>query len=253
MQGNDERHHREAICPGKLSKGDLLAARDQLATGGPEYWRSLQELAGDPEFLKQVHREFPKGASEWLAPFSRRDFLSLMAASLALAGMTGCVKQPAEQIIPYVVQPDDIVPGKPKFYATAKTFGGYAIPLLVQSHMGRPTKIEGNPQHPACFGGSDVFSQASILDLYDPDRSQAVTFNGEASTWFSFVGAIRNSVLTNPGQQIRFLTQSVSSPTLAAQLQALIKRYPNTRWHQWEPVNRDMVRAGANMAFGENV
>jgi MoCo/4Fe-4S cofactor protein with predicted Tat translocation signal len=252
MQVNETSRH-EAICPGKLDKADLLAARDKLAAHGPEYWRSLQELAGDPEFLKQVHREFPKGASEWLEPFSRRDFLSLMAASLALAGMTGCVKQPAEQIIPYVVQPDNVVPGIPKFYATAMTLSGYGIPLLVESQMGRPTKIEGNPQHPASLGGSDLFSQASILDLYDPDRSQAVTFNGEISSWFSFIGAMRASLLTQPGQQIRFLTQSVSSPTLVAQLQALMSKYPNARWHQWEPVNRDMVRAGAKLAFGEYV
>jgi MoCo/4Fe-4S cofactor protein with predicted Tat translocation signal len=249
----EESNRREMICPGKLSKADLLAARDKLRTQGPEYWRSLQELAGDPEFYKQVQREFPKGASEWLAPFSRRDFLSLMAASLALAGMTGCVKQPAEEIIPYVVQPDDIVPGKPKFYATAMTLGGYGIPLLVESHMGRPTKIEGNPQHPASLGGSDLFSQASLLDVYDPDRSQAVTFNGEASSWFSFIGAIRGSLLQRPQQQIRFLTQSVSSPTLAAQLEALLAKYGNARWHQWEPVNRDRVRAGAKAAFGEYV
>jgi MoCo/4Fe-4S cofactor protein with predicted Tat translocation signal len=253
MHAEEKSSRREAICPGKLNKADLLAARDKLAAKGPEYWRSLQELAGDPEFLKQVHREFPKGASEWLAPFSRRDFLSLMAASLALAGMTGCVKEPTEQIIPYVVQPDNIVPGVPKFYATAMTLSGYGIPLLVESHMGRPTKIEGNPQHPASLGGSDVFSQASLLDLYDPDRSQAVSFTGEASSWFSFIGAIRSSLLTRPSQQIRFLTQSVSSPTLAAQIQSLLSKYPNARWHQWEPVNRDMVRSGAKMAFGEYV
>jgi MoCo/4Fe-4S cofactor protein with predicted Tat translocation signal len=253
MHPNGKSRAIEAICPEKLDKADLLAARDKLKTHGPAYWRSLQELAGDPEFLKQVHREFPKGASEWLAPFSRRDFLSLMAASLALAGMTGCIKQPPEEIVPYVVQPDEIVPGMPKFYATAMTLSGYGIPLLVESHMGRPTKIEGNPQHPASLGGSDIFSQASLLDLYDPDRSQAVTFNDEASSWFSFIGAIRSSLLTNPSQQIRFLTQSVSSPTLAAQLQALLGKYPNARWHQWEPVNRDMVRAGAKLAFGEYV
>ena len=244
---------REAICPGKLSKADLLQARDKLAAQGPEYWRSLQELAGDPEFLKQVHREFPKGASEWLAPSSRRDFLSLMAASLALAGLTGCVKQPAEQIIPYVIQPDNLVPGVPRFYATAMTFCGYGIPLLAQSHMGRPTKVEGNPQHPASLGGSDLFSQASILGLYDPDRSESVTFNGEESSWFAFIGGIRASLLTQPRQQIRFLTQSVSSPTLAGQIKDLQPRYPNARWHQWEPVNRDGVRAGAKLAFGDYV
>ncbi len=251
--GHKGSQRQEAVCPGKLNKADLIEIRDQVSAKGPEYWRSLEELAGSPEFRERLHREFPKGASEWLASLSRRDFLSLMGASLALAGMTGCVKQPLEQIVPYVVQPDDIVPGKPKFFATAMTFGGYAIPLLVESHMGRPTKIEGNPQHPASLGGSDIFSQASILDLYDPDRSQTVTYNAETSSWFSFIGAIHPTLLTRPDQQIRFLTQSVSSPTLANQLQSLLAKYHNARWHQWEPVNRDLVRAGSQLAFGEHV
>ncbi len=251
MESDEKNRRREAICPGKLDKAELLAARDKLDAEGPVYWRSLQELAGDPEFQERLHREFPKGASEWLEPVSRRNFLSLMAASIALAGITGCVKQPLEEIVPYVVQPNDIVPGEPKFFATAMTFGGYAIPLLVTSNMGRPTKIEGNPQHPASLGGSDLFSQASILGLYDPDRSQTVMFNGKISSWFAFIGAIRPTLATDPNQRIRILTQSVSSPTLASQIQALLKKYPNARWHQWEPVNRDQVRAGAQMAFGE--
>ncbi|HSU57171.1 MAG TPA: TAT-variant-translocated molybdopterin oxidoreductase, partial [Candidatus Dormibacteraeota bacterium] len=242
-----------SISPGKLTKTDLLQAREKLSAGGPEYWRSLEELVQDPEFRERVHREFPKGASEWLPSLSRRDFLGLMAASLALAGMTGCVKQPLEQIVPYVTQPDEIVPGKAKFYATAMTFAGYAIPLMVESHMGRPTKIEGNPEHPASLGGSDVFSQASILDLYDPDRSQTVTYEGQTSSWFSFIGAILPTLLANPDQQIRFLTQSVSSPTLQSQLQSLLGKHHNARWHQWEPVNRDFVRAGSLLAFGEYV
>lgn len=249
--GNPNRKHREAICPGKLEKAELLAAREKLATGGPEYWRSLEELANTPEFQERLHREFPKGASEWLEPVSRRGFLSLMGASLALAGMTGCIKQPLEEIVPYVVQPGNIVPGEPKFYATAFTLSGYGIPLLVESNMGRPTKIEGNPQHPASLGGSDIFSQASLLDLYDPDRIQTVTFNGESSSWFSFVNAVRSTLLNAPNQRIRFLTQTVSSPTLASQLQALLSNYPNARWHQWEAINRDQVRAGAKLAFGE--
>jgi MoCo/4Fe-4S cofactor protein with predicted Tat translocation signal len=242
-----------SISPGKLTKTDLLQAREKLSAGGPEYWRSLEELVQDPEFRERVHREFPKGASEWLPSLSRRDFLGLMAASLALAGMAGCVKQPLEQIVPYVTQPDEIVPGKAKFYATAMTFAGYAIPLMVESHMGRPTKIEGNPEHPASLGGSDVFSQASILDLYDPDRSQTVTYQGQTSSWFSFIGAILPTLFANPDQQIRFLTQSVSSPTLQNQLQSLLGKHHNARWHQWEPVNRDLVRAGSLLAFGEYV
>lgn len=250
---NGHRVHREAVCPDKLGRTDLLAAREKLATGGPEYWRSLQELAGDPEFLEQLHREFPKGASEWLSPVSRRGFLGLMSASLALAGMSGCIKQPLEEIVPYVVQPDNITPGLAKFYATAFTLGGYGIPLLVESNMGRPTKIEGNPQHPACYGGSDIFSQASLLDLYDPDRMQTMTFNGEASSWFGFVNAVRSRLRSDSSQRIRFLTQSVGSPTLASQLEALLRKYPNARWHQWEPINRDAVRGGAKLALGEDV
>ncbi len=243
----------EAICPSKLDKADLIQIREQASAKGPEYWRSLEELAGSPEFRERLHREFPKGASEWLSSLSRRDFLSLMTASLALAGLTGCVKQPLEQIVPYVVQPDNIVPGKPKFYATAMTFSGYAIPLLVESNMGRPTKIEGNPQHPASLGGSDIFSQASVLDLYDPDRSQTVTYEGATSSWFAFLGAIHPSLLTRPDQQIRFLTQSVSSPTLANQLQSALGKFRNARWHQWEPVNHDLVRAGSQLAFNEYI
>jgi len=204
----------EAICPSKRGKSELVILREQTANK-PEYWRSLQELAGDPEFQERLHREFPKGASEWLQPLSRRDFLSLMAASLALAGMAGCVKQPAEQIVPYVVQPENIVPGKAKFYATAMTLSGYGIPSLVESHMARPTKIEGNPQHPASLGASDIFSQASVLDLYDPDRSQSVTFKGQPQSWFAFLSKIRPAVLSQPDIRVRFLTQSVSSPTLA--------------------------------------
>jgi MoCo/4Fe-4S cofactor protein with predicted Tat translocation signal len=248
--GELSRKRREAVCPGKLDRADFLEAREKLATRGPEYWRSLQELAGDPEFLERLHREFPKGASEWLSPVSRRGFLSLMTASLALAG-TACIKQPLEEIVPYVAQPQNITPGEPKFYATAFTLSGYGIPLLVESNMGRPTKIEGNPQHQACYGGSDIFSQASLLDLYDPDRMETVTFNGGASSWFSFVNAARAALLSNPNLRLRFLTQSVSSPTLASQMQGLMRKYPNARWHQWEPVNRDRVRAGAKLAFGE--
>ncbi len=245
----------EAVCPGKLNKADLLAARDRLAGEGPEYWRSLQELAGDPDFHAQLHREFPKGASEWLDPVSRRGFLKLMAASLALAGMSACVKQPLEQIVPYVVQPEEIIPGRPMFYASAMTLGGYATPVLVESNMGRPTKIEGNPQHPAGLGGSDIFSQASLLELYDPDRSQTITFNGDIQTWFSFIGAMRAMLLPQPGAgpRIRVLTPTVCSPTLAGQLQALLAKYPGAQWHQWEPINRDSVRAGAELAFGQAV
>ena len=132
------------------------------------YWRSLGELADTLEFREYLHREFPEQASEWNDPKGRRQFLKLMSASLALAGVGACTKQPAEEIVPYIKQPEDIVPGRPLFFASAIPFSGIAQPVLVESHMGRPTKIEGNPQHPASLGATDAITQAAILDLYDP-------------------------------------------------------------------------------------
>jgi molybdopterin-containing oxidoreductase family iron-sulfur binding subunit len=224
-------------------------------TSGPQYWRSLEE-PGAPEFQEMLHREFPKGASEWLDTVSRRGFLRLMGASMALAGMTGCTKLPLEPIVPYVKQPEEVVPGRPMFYATAMTLGGYASPLLVESHLGRPTKIEGNPEHPASEGGTDIFSQASLLDLYDPDRSQTVTNLGDIRSWPRFVDAVRGPLNAQKGlggAGIRILTQTVSSPSLAAQIRAILALYPQAKWHVYEPVNRDNVMAGAQMAFGQPV
>src|SRR5207253_10870702 len=146
------------------------------------YWRSLEELEGDPAFAEMLQREFPDRASEWADPVSRRQFLALMGASLALAGLNGCAGKPRETIMPYVRQPENIVLGKPLYYATTMTLGGFGTGLLVESHEGRPTKIEGNPQHPASLGATDVFAQAAILGLYDPDRSQSVTFREKART-----------------------------------------------------------------------
>ena len=137
------------VCPSKRKQLDLATVREQIEdTTGPEYWRSLEELAGSDEFQEMLHREFPKGASEWLDDFSRRGFLKTMGASLALAGLTGCTRMPSTEIVPYVKQPENVIPGRPKFYATAFTLGGYASPILVESHMFRPTKVEGNPEHP---------------------------------------------------------------------------------------------------------
>lgn len=153
MEENNGKPHREEVCPGKKDKLDLQTVREKIAqTKGPEYWRSLEELAGSEEFREMMHREFPKGASEWLDGVSRRGFLKLMGASMALAGMTACTKQPLEPIVPYVKQPEELIPGRPMFYATAMQLGGYATPLLVESHMGRPTKIEGNAEHHVSLG-----------------------------------------------------------------------------------------------------
>jgi MoCo/4Fe-4S cofactor protein with predicted Tat translocation signal len=248
---------REDVCPSKRDTLDLEIVRAQIEqTQGPEYWRSLEELAGSAEFQEMMHREFPKGASEWLDDVSRRGFLKLMGASMALAGMTGCTKLPLEPIVPYVKQPEQVIPGRPMFYATAFSLSGYASPILVESHLGRPTKVEGNPDHPASMGGTDVFAQASLLGLYDPDRSQTVAYLEDPRSSTAFIEAIRGPLSAQKSLQgagIRILTQTVTSPTLADQLRNLLKVYPQAKWHVYEPVNRDNVLAGAQMAFGQAV
>jgi MoCo/4Fe-4S cofactor protein with predicted Tat translocation signal len=246
---------REDVCPSKrLDRATVEAQLRQ--TTGPEYWRSLEELAGTAEFQEMLHREFPKGASEWVDSVSRRGFLQLMGASLAMAGMTGCTKLPLEPIVPYVRQPEEVIPGRPMFYATAVTLSGYASPVLVESHLGRPTKIEGNDKHPASLGGTDIFTQAAILGMYDPDRSQTITYRGDVNSWSEFVKEIKGPLAVQKGlggAGIRILTQTISSPTLADQLKAFLKIYPQAKWHVYEPVNRDNVLEGAKLAFGQPV
>src|SRR5881397_1584959 len=170
---------------------DLANARERLAKArGPTFWRSLEELADTEAFRELLRREFPRQAAEWPEGLDRRRFLQLAGASLALAGLTACTRQPLEKIVPYVRQPEQIIPGRPLFFATAMTLGGYALGLLVESHEGRPTKVEGNPSHPASLGATDAFAQASVLGLYDPDRSQVLTHLGVIETWSAFVAML---------------------------------------------------------------
>src|SRR5262245_9446090 len=238
---------------------DLNEIRARLAGAkGKQYWRSLEELAETRAFKEFLHREFPKGAAELNEPLSRRTFLKLMGASLALAGLNGCsVEPPREKIVPYVKQPDPaITPGKPLFFATAMPQGGYGLGLLAESHIGRPTKLEGNPDHPASLGAANPFAQASILSLYDPDRAQAVTNLGQPSTWESFLATLNGRLQTlqaNQGAGLRILTETITSPTLGAQLQALLQKFPQARWHQHDPAGNDNVREGARLAFGQYV
>ena len=173
------------IRPANAKALDLGEVRAKLeGAKGPQYWRCLEELAGTEGFEELLHREFPRQASEWVGgDVSRRNFLKLMSASLALAGLSGCTKLPEESIVPYVRQPEEIIPGRPLFFATAMDFGGYAAPLLARSHEGRPTKLEGNPEHPVSRGATDIYGQAALLDLYDPDRSQTSTYGGEVRPW----------------------------------------------------------------------
>ncbi|HEY7405543.1 MAG TPA: TAT-variant-translocated molybdopterin oxidoreductase, partial [Candidatus Angelobacter sp.] len=168
----------------KPATPELDAVRRKLADAkGPKYWRTLEELADQEAFGELLEREFPRQASEWVDPVTRRNFLKLAGASMALAGLAGCTRQPLEQILPYVRQPEHFIPGRPVFYATAMPFHGHALPLVVETHEFRPTKVEGNPDHPASKGATDLFAQASILNLYDPDRSTTLTHMGELKTW----------------------------------------------------------------------
>lgn len=246
----------------------LQELRSRLASQtGRGYWRSLEELADSEEFQQYLSQEFSDTAELW-GGASRRQFLTLMGASFALAGLSGCWGQPPELIVPYVKQPEEIIPGQPLYFATAMTMGGLATGLLVESHMGRPTKIEGNPKHPsvpATFwqgaeqtapGVSDIFAQAAMLTMYDPDRSGTVTSRGEISTWGAFLTALRPRLelqKSAQGRGIRLLTETVASPTLAAQIADFLKLYPEAQWHQFEPVNRDNELAGAKLALGEFV
>jgi molybdopterin-containing oxidoreductase family iron-sulfur binding subunit len=257
MNDDNNKPQREEVCPGKKDKLDLVQVRSDIEKkNAPEFWRSLEELAGKPEFREMMHREFPKGASELVDSVSRRGFFKLMGSSLALAGMTACTKQPFEAIVPYVKQPENLVPGQPMFFATAFTLGGYATPLLVTSREYRPIKIEGNDRHQASLGGTDVYAQASILNLYDPDRSENVLNLGDITSWSELVRFLQeplNAQQAKKGAGLRILSQSFSSPILADQKQQLLKRFPEAKWHFYEPVNRDNVYVGAQMAFGQPV
>ena len=255
--------------PPAVAGGRHPPARRSPPASGKQYWRSLEELADSPVFEEFVQREFPQQAEEWNDPVERRTFLKLMGASLALAGLSGCVIQPPEKIVPYVKQPEEEVPGRGLYFATAFSLGGIATPLLARSNEGRPTKLEGNPDHPnnrnsdpndKGSSATDIFSQASILTLYDPDRSQTPLYRGETRPWSQFVAEIRgviekegDGLKAKKGAGLRFLTETITSPTLAAQMKSILTDFPEAKWHQYEPANRDNARAGAMMAFGQPV
>jgi MoCo/4Fe-4S cofactor protein with predicted Tat translocation signal len=236
---------------------DIAALRSASSGGqGRRFWRGLEELADTPEYRANLENEFPHGPNDPETKFDRRDLLKVMAASAAFAGLSGCTKLPTQKIVPYVRQPEEIIPGKPLFYATAVTLNGVATGVLVESHMGRPTKIEGNPDHPASLGATDAFSQASILGLYDPDRSRAVVHDGRIGSWSAFQDALSTALIVEKGSGgagVRLLTGTVTSATLGDQINAFLKAYPSAKWVQYESATRDNVREGAKLAFGEPV
>src|SRR5579862_750592 len=236
---------------------DISALREPAGkAGAAKVWRGLDELADTPEFRNHRENEFPHGANDPDAKIDRRDLLKVMAASAAFAGLTGCTKLPTQKIVPYVRQAEEIIPGKPLFYATSVTLGGVATGVLVESHMARPTKIEGNPDHPGSLGAADSFSQASVLGLYDPDRSQAEIHDGRIGSWAEFQEEFSTALAGekgNGGSGLRLLTGTVTSPTLGDQINTFLKAYPSAKWVQYESVTRDNIREGAKIAFGEYV
>ncbi len=217
-------------------------------------WRGLEELADTPEFRERLENEFPQGAAQWNDPIGRRKFLKLMGASMALAGLVGCTRQPDEAILPYTNRPEGMIIGESLYYATAMPLAGYATGLLVESIGHRPVKVEGNPDHPASMGGTDAFAQASTLSFYDPDRSASITDQGEPTGWQAFVDAIQARLAeSGNGQGVHLLTETITSPTMVSQLEAFQQAYPDAVWHQYDPISRDNMRAGAQLAFGEVV
>ncbi len=236
----------------KDSKTNFALLKEKvLGQNGKEYWRSVEEFVDAPEFEEFVKHEYPAQAEEWDDSLSRRNFIKVMGASLAFAGLSGCVIQPAEQIVPYVTAPEGLVPGKPLYYSTAMTLGGVANGVLARSNEGRPTKLEGNPDHPGSLGGSDIYTQASLLNLYDPDRSKEVLYRGVPKTWQDFMKAVRDKAgELSGGEGLTFLTETVTSPALIDQFKRIQEELPNAKWHQYEPVNSDNALEGARKAFG---
>jgi MoCo/4Fe-4S cofactor protein with predicted Tat translocation signal len=234
-------------------KPDELAALNlpPVSPKGREYWRSLNELAAREDFESLVKQEFPRQAA-LLGPLGRRDFLKLMGASLALAGLAACVPQSGTKILPYTKPPEEMVPGQPLFYASAMLQDGYAKGVLIETTMGRPIKVEGNPKHPVSLGSTDIFMQASLLELYDPDRAKSVLNQKSPKTWQDFVSAI-NPVIAGLGQGagLRILTGPVTSPSLNDQLTSILKSYPQAKWVQFSPIGRANTLAGAALAFGQ--
>jgi molybdopterin-containing oxidoreductase family iron-sulfur binding subunit len=229
---------------------------DATPTGDDQkLWTGLEDYMDSPEFRAAMADEFPEDAAEWTDPVSRRRFMTLMGASLALAGAAGCSPRPApmRKIVPYTRQPEQVTPGVPLYFASAFPLNGFVHGVLVASREGRPIKVEGNPDHPSSLGGCDVFAQGSLLDLYDPDRSKTVTHRGNPVTYDEAVLAVRGAIEQQRGKRgagLRILSETVTSPTLGSEITALLNDLPDARWAIYDVGGLDNVREGARRAFG---
>ena len=219
------------------------------------YWRSLAQIEDRPEFRSALEREFPEGASELPEGVTRRDMMMLLGASLSLAGIAGC-RRPVEEIVPFVTAPEDTVPGIPRSYATTMPFRRSGYGVIVESHEGRPTKIEGNPSHPSTLGASSSLVQASVLGLYDPDRSQSVALKGARKSWNDFVtawGQLAEAHAADGGAGLAVLSESFSSPTLARLASELRARYPRLHWATYDAVSDENRLTGLRQATGRDL
>lgn len=217
---------------------------------GKKFWRSLEELSNTSKFQKWVAQEFPEGAADVLDGKSRRNFLQLMAASMGLAGLTAC-RRPVEKILPYAKSIEGVVHGNSQHFATAMPLNGRAYGLVVESFDGRPIKIEGNTSHPSSRGAATSLAQASVLNLYDPDRSTEVLEAGKASTWDAFSKAA--ATLPADGDGVRILSQFVNSPTLAGLRAQLAAKMPKAKWVEYEALSDDAILEGAQIAFNDSL
>ncbi len=205
---------------------------------GNDYWRSLDQLADSPEYRRFLEQEFPKPEDGSDGSITRRKFLGLVGASLAMAGLAGC-RKPVEKIVPYVTQPEEVIPGVPNYYATTMPFGTSAYGLIIECHEGRPTKIEGNPLHSSTLGRANALIQAEMLNLYDPDRSRKVLKQGAESKWEDFVTFWRDQLAGfkgNNGEGLAFLTEEFSSPSMFRLGQKFRKQFRAAQFAIHQPV-----------------
>ena len=237
----------------------IIPPNSSAPATGRRYWRSLEEAADRPEFRQWLEREFPAAAGEWSDPVSRRHFVKIMSASFLLAGLglagSGC-RRPLENLEPFGKQPEHYVYGTSRWYATAMPARGGAVPLVAKSYEGRPVKLEGNGLFPGSNGGTDCWTQASILNLYDPDRARRFTRGGTDATPAAacdFLNGLARKAQANGGQGLSFLVERDASPSRLRLQKLISEKFPQARWHIYEPIDLDIHRRAASQAFGASV
>ncbi|HEX4462826.1 MAG TPA: TAT-variant-translocated molybdopterin oxidoreductase, partial [Polyangia bacterium] len=220
------------------------------------WWRTTAERDDHEAAQRAIAQEFPPGASE-LEGSSRREFMQLVGGTLALAGvagtMAGC-KDPPEKVLPYNLKPEDITPGRPVHYATALTHAGYATGVLVTAWEGRPTKVEGNPEHPVSRGATSTYDQAEIMSLYDTNRARAVKHGGLGATWIGFCRTVEEQLkapTVDGGAKLAFLVEPNGSPLLASLQKKIATALPKARWFGHAALTMNDAYEGARIAFGK--